>query len=224
MHENSYLQYGYTGIGLTGDGSSTFYLPRIVGLQEAKRIALLNERISPSEADELGLVTEVTSDEDFDDRLAEIAAVKSLRDRRRPSVGSHGCSTRRTLASFPTSWPPKRNKWRQPREPTTTSRGKCVRRRSRSGVHRTIGHWCSPMFRLSLAPSFSTPSPGRYRIRRTATPILRARLRLTTQLTTVSPKPMIMIDSRRSQEVRCDPTADESIYRRYRVGSGRPQR
>jgi len=74
MHENSYLQYGYTGIGLTGDGSSTFYLPRIVGLQEAKRIALLNERISPSEADELGLVTEVTSDEDFDDRLAEIAS------------------------------------------------------------------------------------------------------------------------------------------------------
>ena len=46
MHEDAYLQYGYSRIGLTGDGSSTYFLPRIVGLQEAKRIALLNERIS----------------------------------------------------------------------------------------------------------------------------------------------------------------------------------
>ncbi|WP_323173349.1 enoyl-CoA hydratase-related protein [Natrialba sp. PRR66] len=73
MHEDAYLQYGYPGVGLTGDGSSTFYLPRIVGLQEAKRIALLNEQISPTEADELGLVTEVPDANAFDDRLAEIA-------------------------------------------------------------------------------------------------------------------------------------------------------
>jgi 2-(1,2-epoxy-1,2-dihydrophenyl)acetyl-CoA isomerase len=73
MHEEAYLQYGYPGIGLTGDGSSTFYLPRIVGLQEAKRIALLNERIPAGEADELGLVTEVASAGDFEDRLAEVA-------------------------------------------------------------------------------------------------------------------------------------------------------
>lgn len=73
MHEDAYLQYGYPGVGLTGDGSSTFYLPRIVGLQEAKRIALLNEQIPPAEAGELGLVTEVASDGDFDNRLAEIA-------------------------------------------------------------------------------------------------------------------------------------------------------
>ncbi|WP_408960373.1 enoyl-CoA hydratase/isomerase family protein [Natrinema sp. 74] len=73
MHEDAYLQYGYPGIGLPGDGSSTFYLPRIVGLQEAKRIALLNEQLPPAEADELGLVTEVADADEFDDRLAEIA-------------------------------------------------------------------------------------------------------------------------------------------------------
>jgi len=73
MHEEAYLQYGYPGVGLTGDGSSTFYLPRIVGLQEAKRIALLNERIPPAEADDLGLVTEVADADAFEDRLAEIA-------------------------------------------------------------------------------------------------------------------------------------------------------
>lgn len=74
MHEEAYLQYGYPGVGLTGDGSSTFYLPRIVGLQEAKRIALLNERLPPEEADDLGLVTEVASADEFEDRLAAVAA------------------------------------------------------------------------------------------------------------------------------------------------------
>jgi len=39
MHEDAYLQFGYSRIGLTGDGSATFYLPHHVGLQEAKRIA-----------------------------------------------------------------------------------------------------------------------------------------------------------------------------------------
>jgi 2-(1,2-epoxy-1,2-dihydrophenyl)acetyl-CoA isomerase len=73
MHEDAYLQYGYPGVGLTGDGSSTFYLPRIVGLQEAKRIALLNERIPPAEAEELGLVTEAVDADAFEDRLAAVA-------------------------------------------------------------------------------------------------------------------------------------------------------
>ena len=73
MHEDAYLQYGYPGVGLTGDGSSTFYLPRIVGLQDAKRIALLNEKIGPDEAVELGLVTEVADAAEFEDRLDEIA-------------------------------------------------------------------------------------------------------------------------------------------------------
>ncbi|MFB6172876.1 MAG: enoyl-CoA hydratase/isomerase family protein [Haloarculaceae archaeon] len=73
MHEDAYLQYGYPGIGLTGDGSSTYYLPRIVGLQEAKRIALLNEKVPAEEADDLGLVTEVASADAFEDRLAEVA-------------------------------------------------------------------------------------------------------------------------------------------------------
>lgn len=73
MHEDAYLQYGYSGVGLTGDGSATFYLPRHVGLQEAKRIALLNERIDAEEAAELGLVSETVATEEFDDRLTEVA-------------------------------------------------------------------------------------------------------------------------------------------------------
>lgn len=72
MHEEAYLQFGYPRIGLTGDGSATYYLPHLVGLQEAKRIALLNERIPAPEADEIGLVTEVATDDQFETRLTEL--------------------------------------------------------------------------------------------------------------------------------------------------------
>ena len=71
--EDAYFQYGYSGIGATGDGSSTYYLPRVVGLREAKRIALLNERVGAAEAAGIGLATEAVPPEAFDDRLAEIA-------------------------------------------------------------------------------------------------------------------------------------------------------
>jgi 2-(1,2-epoxy-1,2-dihydrophenyl)acetyl-CoA isomerase len=72
--EEAYFQYGYSGIGATGDGSSTYYLPRVVGLREAKRIALLNERIGAEEGVEIGLATEAVSGVEFGDRLAEVSA------------------------------------------------------------------------------------------------------------------------------------------------------
>ena len=73
VSEEAYFQFGYPGIGATGDGASTYFLPRVAGLRDAKRIALLNERIDPEEAVEVGLATEAASEEGFDDRLREIA-------------------------------------------------------------------------------------------------------------------------------------------------------
>jgi 2-(1,2-epoxy-1,2-dihydrophenyl)acetyl-CoA isomerase len=70
---DAYFQYGYSGIGATGDGSSTYYLPRVVGLREAKRLALLNERIEPEEAAEIGLATEAVPGTEFEARLDEVA-------------------------------------------------------------------------------------------------------------------------------------------------------
>lgn len=70
--EDAYFQYGYPKIGLTGDGGSTFYLPRTVGRREAKRLVLLNEKVGAAEAVERGLATEVVSEEAYDDRLDEV--------------------------------------------------------------------------------------------------------------------------------------------------------
>jgi 2-(1,2-epoxy-1,2-dihydrophenyl)acetyl-CoA isomerase len=74
VSEDARLEYAYPRIGLTGDGGSTFFLPRLVGLRTAKEIALLDEPISPADAVEMGLATEVAPAEEFEDRLSDLAA------------------------------------------------------------------------------------------------------------------------------------------------------
>lgn len=49
----------YSSIGASPDGSSTFFLPRLVGQRRAMEIALLNRPIPADEALALGLVTRV---------------------------------------------------------------------------------------------------------------------------------------------------------------------
>jgi 2-(1,2-epoxy-1,2-dihydrophenyl)acetyl-CoA isomerase len=52
----------YTQIGLTPDGSSTYYLPRLIGLRRTLELALTNRVLSGQEA-AIGLVTRVIGDE-----------------------------------------------------------------------------------------------------------------------------------------------------------------
>ncbi len=73
MSEDARLEYAYTRIGLTGDGGSTFFLPRLVGLRRATEIALLDRPVEAKEAVEMGLATEAVTSDEFDDRLDEIA-------------------------------------------------------------------------------------------------------------------------------------------------------
>ena len=74
VSEDARLEYAYLRIGLVGDGGSTFFLPRLVGLRRAKEIALLDEPIDPDRAVELGLATETVPDGDLDEELADRAA------------------------------------------------------------------------------------------------------------------------------------------------------
>lgn len=74
LSEDARLEYAYPRIGLTGDCASTYFLPRLVGLRRAQEIALLDEPISPTQALEDGIATEVVDASDFEERLAELAA------------------------------------------------------------------------------------------------------------------------------------------------------
>ncbi len=67
------LEFAYPRVGLTGDGGSTFFLPRLVGLRKAREIVLLDEPISPEEAVNLDLATEVVPADELDERRREVA-------------------------------------------------------------------------------------------------------------------------------------------------------
>ena len=54
----------YCHIGASPDGSSTYFLPRIVGFKRAMELALLGERFDAARALELGLVNRVVAEQE----------------------------------------------------------------------------------------------------------------------------------------------------------------
>jgi 2-(1,2-epoxy-1,2-dihydrophenyl)acetyl-CoA isomerase len=63
----------YARIGVSPDGSSTFHLPRIVGLRKAKELALLADTIDAAEALRLGLVNAVVPAGDLEEEAMRLA-------------------------------------------------------------------------------------------------------------------------------------------------------
>ena len=57
--ESAKFTMAYSKIGFSPDGSSTYFLPRLIGLMKAKALMLRNPVLSAAEAQELGIVTEV---------------------------------------------------------------------------------------------------------------------------------------------------------------------
>jgi 2-(1,2-epoxy-1,2-dihydrophenyl)acetyl-CoA isomerase len=68
----------YTKVGLTPDGSSSFFLARVVGLRRAMDLVLTNRVLSAEEAERWGLVNRVVEDDALvsaaDDLAATLAA------------------------------------------------------------------------------------------------------------------------------------------------------
>ena len=60
-------------IAVSPDGSSSYWLPRAVGLKRAKEIALLGGRFSAEDAERWGLVNRVVDDVDFDAAVEKLA-------------------------------------------------------------------------------------------------------------------------------------------------------
>lgn len=76
--DSAVFTMAYTGIGVSPDGSSTFFLPRIVGTRRAMELILTNRRLSAHEALELGLVNSVETPGGFDDAVASLAGQLSV--------------------------------------------------------------------------------------------------------------------------------------------------
>ena len=71
--DRAVFEWAYSKTGLTGAESSTFMLPRIVGLRRAMELVLVNPRISAPRALDLGLVTDIFPTETFARDVQRIA-------------------------------------------------------------------------------------------------------------------------------------------------------
>ena len=61
--ESAKFTMAYTRVGLTPDGSSTYYLPRLIGPRRTLELMLTNRMLGAQEALEWGLVNQVVPDE-----------------------------------------------------------------------------------------------------------------------------------------------------------------
>ena len=63
--ENAKFTMAYTAAGLSPDGSSSYFLPRLIGLRRTQDLMLTNRRLSAEEALEWGLVNQLVSVEEL---------------------------------------------------------------------------------------------------------------------------------------------------------------
>ncbi|MGQ4809725.1 4-chlorobenzoyl coenzyme A dehalogenase-2 [Candidatus Entotheonellaceae bacterium PAL068K] len=71
--ESARFTMAYTQIGASPDGSSSFFLPRLVGVKRALELTLLNPVLSAREAMEWGLVNQVYPDDQFHQDVQRLA-------------------------------------------------------------------------------------------------------------------------------------------------------
>lgn len=68
----SFIQ-AFSKIGLIPDSSGTYFLPRLIGWQKASAIMMLGEKISAADAERMGMIYKVFSDETFSENTLNIA-------------------------------------------------------------------------------------------------------------------------------------------------------
>jgi 2-(1,2-epoxy-1,2-dihydrophenyl)acetyl-CoA isomerase len=71
--DRAWFEWAYSKTGLTGAESSTFLIPRLIGLRRAMELVLLNPRLTARQALEYGLVTSVVPFGDFDGQTMALA-------------------------------------------------------------------------------------------------------------------------------------------------------
>lgn len=71
--ESARFTMAYSRIAATPDGSSSYFLPRLIGLRRAMELYFTNRTLSAAEAQAWGLVTRVVPDADFRAAVADLA-------------------------------------------------------------------------------------------------------------------------------------------------------
>lgn len=72
--ENAAFIQAFSKIGLIPDSGGTFFLPRLVGMQRASALMMTGDKISATEAHQMGMIYKFWPDEVFADAVASMAA------------------------------------------------------------------------------------------------------------------------------------------------------
>lgn len=77
--ESSYFSQAFVNIGLIPDTGGTYWLPKLLGRQQANYLAFTGKKISAVEAKNLGLIADVFEDENFmENALAVLTQISNL--------------------------------------------------------------------------------------------------------------------------------------------------
>jgi 2-(1,2-epoxy-1,2-dihydrophenyl)acetyl-CoA isomerase len=71
--EEARFTMAYTAAGLTPDGSSTYFLPRLIGIRKTEELMITNRVLSAEEARDWGIINEVVPGADLLARAEEVA-------------------------------------------------------------------------------------------------------------------------------------------------------
>jgi 2-(1,2-epoxy-1,2-dihydrophenyl)acetyl-CoA isomerase len=93
--ESATFTMAYTRVGLSPDGSSSYFLPRLIGITKTKELMLTNRTLSAQEAAQWGLVTEVLPDDRVAARADELATQMAS-----TASGSNGAVKALMLSTF----------------------------------------------------------------------------------------------------------------------------
>jgi 2-(1,2-epoxy-1,2-dihydrophenyl)acetyl-CoA isomerase len=93
--ESSSFTMAYTRAGLSPDGSSSYYLPRLIGITKTKELMLTNRTLTAPEASQWGLVTEVVPDAELAARTDKLAGQMAA-----TASGSNGGVKNLLLSTF----------------------------------------------------------------------------------------------------------------------------
>ena len=69
----SFIQ-AFSAIGLIPDSGGTYFLPRLIGFQKALAVAMLGDKITAPEAEQMGMIYKYFPDEEFDGKVQALAS------------------------------------------------------------------------------------------------------------------------------------------------------
>ena len=72
-HENASFIEAFVHVGLVPDSGSTYFLPRLIGHAKALELAILGDKVSAPDAKQLGLVTQIYSNEQWEMGVSQFA-------------------------------------------------------------------------------------------------------------------------------------------------------